>query len=218
MDTGAHASVSHANSQLGIPKLESSVSINPLGYEYDIQSHGNAYFVRRDLLGLFAFRRAAMGHANPGIDIGRSAAIGADLGQTPNKPVSVATFAPVESISARIYVGQAYAGVAIATDAMTTVRLPTLGSNGHIDISGFDLHLAAAMPGSLSLVLENWDDSGVHSRTTRTSTIGEGADIVSVAFPPPPPGSALNPVLFLQVSQGCDALLTHLQMRVNPAI
>lgn len=193
-------------------------ALRELGYEYDIQSHGNAYFVRRDLLGLFAFRRAAMGHANPGIDIGRSAAIGADLGQTPNKPVSVATFAPVESISARIYVGQAYAGVAIATDAMTTVRLPTLGSDGYIDISGFDLHLAAAAPGSLSLVLENWDASGVHSRTTRTSTIGEGADIVSVAFPPPPPGSALNPVLFLQVSQGCDALLTHLQMRVNPAI
>jgi erythromycin esterase-like protein len=33
MDTGAHAAVSHANSPLGIPKLESSVSINPLDTE-----------------------------------------------------------------------------------------------------------------------------------------------------------------------------------------
>jgi hypothetical protein len=31
MDPGAYASVSHAKSQVGIPKLESSVSINPLG-------------------------------------------------------------------------------------------------------------------------------------------------------------------------------------------
>ena len=35
MDTGAHASVSHANSQVGIPKLESSVSINPLGKQVE---------------------------------------------------------------------------------------------------------------------------------------------------------------------------------------
>ena len=34
MDTGAHASLSHARSPVGIPKLESSVSINPLAVEY----------------------------------------------------------------------------------------------------------------------------------------------------------------------------------------
>ena len=40
MDTGAHASVSHANSQVGIPKPESSVSINPLGCNIHDQMRG----------------------------------------------------------------------------------------------------------------------------------------------------------------------------------
>jgi hypothetical protein len=35
MDTGAHASLSHARSPVGIPKLESSVSINPLAASYN---------------------------------------------------------------------------------------------------------------------------------------------------------------------------------------
>lgn len=192
-------------------------ALRELGYEYDIQSHGNAYFVRRDLLGLFALRRAATVYANFGSDADRSAASLAEGALTPGKPVSVASFAPAETISASVYGDEAYAGVAIATDAMTTFRLPTLGSGRLADVIGFDLHLAAAEPGSLSLVLENWDDTGVHSRAVRTSTIAAGPDIVSIIFPSAPAGTALNPVLFLQVSSGCDALLTHLQLRVKTA-
>ncbi len=187
-------------------------ALRELGYEYDIQSHGNAFFVRRDLLGLFALRRAAMGTANRGAGAGRKAPSGAVGGL-----LSVATFAAAETIVARVYGEHAYAGVVIEANAMTTVRLPTIGAGGIVDAIGFDLHLATARPGSLSLVLENWDDTGVQNRTTRTSTIAVGADIVSLTFPPTLPGTAINPVLFLQVSQGCDALLTHLQIRAKAA-
>lgn len=35
-------------------------ALNDLGYEYDIHSAANAYFIRRDVLPLFAFRRATL--------------------------------------------------------------------------------------------------------------------------------------------------------------
>jgi hypothetical protein len=33
--------------------------MNELGYEYDVSSYANAFFVRRDALPLFAFRSSA---------------------------------------------------------------------------------------------------------------------------------------------------------------
>lgn len=45
---------------VGFDKLRAE--LDALGYEYDINSNANAFFVRRDVLGLFAFRRSAYNH------------------------------------------------------------------------------------------------------------------------------------------------------------
>src|SRR5690606_29258242 len=43
---------------IGLGRLRSEMS--SLGYEYDISSNANAFFVRRDVLPLFALRRSRM--------------------------------------------------------------------------------------------------------------------------------------------------------------
>lgn len=181
-------------------------AVRGLGYEYDIQSHGNAFFVRRDLLGLFALRRAAAG---------RSRGSGGERGGA--AVMSVARLVPADAITARVHGDAAHAGLVIPTGEMATVRVPADAIPGEGAIAGFELHLAAASPGNLTIVVENWDSTGVIGRAERTTTVFGGRDVVTVTIPPLAAGTEFTAVIFLQVSPGCDALLTHVGMRSQAA-
>ncbi len=189
-----------------------------LNYEYDIQSHGNAYFVRRDLLGLFALRRAAAGQQSIGGRIRNGVASGSAGSLAGGDVVNAAQLVPADLISAKLIGGSAYAGVVISDKEMTVARMPELTQDQAHEIVGFDLHIAATGPGSLTLILENWSTAGVINRVSRTSTISIGADVVSVMCSPIPPETAFEAVFFLEVSEGCDAMLTHIRARHKTAI
>lgn len=184
-----------------------------LNYEYDIQSQGNAFFVRRDLLGLFALRRAGVSQQSSVEGVLHSLASGASGNLAGGEIIDAAKLFPAELMSVKVIGDKASAGVLISDNEMTIARLPELKQEQAIEILGFDLHLVVSDPGSIKIILENWGSSGFINRMTRTSTVAAGSDVVSVLFPPILAETSFNAVFFLEVSEGCNAMLTHVKVR-----
>jgi FkbM family methyltransferase len=184
-----------------------------LNYEYDIQSQGNAFFVKRDLLGLFALRRAGVSQQSSVEGVLHSLASGASGNLAGGEIIDAAKLFPAELMSVKVIGDKAYAGVLISDNEMTVARLPELKQEQAIKILGFDLHLVVSDPGSIKIILENWGSSGFINRMTRTSTVAAGSDVVSVLFPPILAETSFNAVFFLEVSEGCNAMLTHVKVR-----
>jgi FkbM family methyltransferase len=191
-------------------------ALHGLGYQYDIHSHGNAYFIRQDLLGLFALRRAGVEIETSEYLIGdASNGIGHRAEFLAGKLSEIREFVPPEMLTSAQISHSQLTGLPIPEGKFTQVALPALkstrvGRGGHM----LYLHIAASPGVEISFVLESWIGTEVEHSVSGSFELTLGQNIVSIEFQGPDLDVALTPVIFLAATPSDHAsLLTHVQLR-----